>query len=240
MVSGFDVRDNCLYTRTLEFHREGSSKVTLICTSHIGTSRYYENLQNIIDQIPYGLYEGMKYPEDEALEMICATLGYAAELDAKHAGLVHQSGRLKYDESSWMNSDVAAEELSANKLMAMIKTTSDSIKQQELFNRLSQRSPKKAAEYHRKEILWLLDTFLFEPSLLKEPSNTDEEYRNKLLFANLERLIRSHAFEEIGVVYGAMHFQDIEPLLEGIGYKPGTMDELRVFGLKDPIEVSSD
>jgi len=99
---------------------------------------------------------------------------------------------------------------------------------------------EKAVWFNRKNLLWQLDEYLFEPSLMEESSDKDEtssEYvRNKLLLANLERMIRSKAFKEIGIVYGCWHFHEVEPLLKGMGYEVNKVDKLRVFGLNDPIE----
>ena len=91
---GFDVQDNCMYTRVLEMNRKDSPNLKFICTSHAGTRSYYDKLQEVIDKVDYGLYEELSVSEDFA-EFMHHVYGVPNKYRVKRMGLVNQNDWLK-------------------------------------------------------------------------------------------------------------------------------------------------
>jgi hypothetical protein len=238
MVNGFDVRNNSVYTKVLEYRKDGSPDVVFICTAHIGTRTYYRELEQRVDRIKYGIYEGVGIRSKEADFFYENVVFPLIAEEVYWLGLVYQSDFLKVNETSWINPDAYVEDSTVPEWRAKMEGLLRFGTEHKVFSRLAHGSREKIMEMHRKNLLWELELYFFEPSLMRgwQENTPTLDYRNELLASYLEELIQSGVSRKIGVVYGAGHLKAVHPFLEGLGYRLGKCEEIKAFGLYDPIE----
>jgi len=223
-------------TEAQRFTAEGKPDVWLVGAIHIGSKKYYSEIQTLLDSQGTVLYEGVKpsknapapvpaaKPDPNAPKPIYQVLSDAL-------GLVFQLNEINYKHTNWVNSDLSMDDLDKlNKEKGGGKPTSfDTIKQV-----LDPNSPMAkqlaamlgTASDGMKEALKLVIAASVASGKMPGVDATMQEIvieaRNKAALDVFAKTISAPAPpKSVAIFYGAMHMPDMEKnLMATYGYKP--------------------
>lgn len=218
-------------TPIIRYERK-NQKVTGLGMMHIGSADYYRRMQQELDTLPYGLFEGVKPPLDEGnilpekrkhvQEM--NELGKAYERIAQALNVTTQKASISYP-AAWSNPDIHLDELvnaSSSKLMKSLKT----VRMVGLFVSVFYEADPG---YTTDKLKWafrnLMGLSAWTSIIPAMGVGADMhkmllEKRNRLVYAAADGLLDGPgAKEELGIMYGSAHFKGIHRYLRQEGFK---------------------
>lgn len=221
---------DAVYTPQIQY-RKGEQTITAFGLMHVAMRDYYESIQNAIDIIPRGIFEGVK-PLQKLENLTKERRKYVFYLDhlrnnykllAEYLDLAAQQDTLIYGDH-WVNSDITTEEF-INKVPVVF--LDDILSSKQYLESLP------AVFNHNKKIVYeYAKHYLMPSSKMEGIINLIKNYkiereikqflvkeRNVLLFDGLTDMLSQQEVSEIGVVYGAGHIGGLNKFLKKNKFK---------------------
>ncbi|MBN2095496.1 MAG: hypothetical protein JW727_05590 [Candidatus Aenigmarchaeota archaeon] len=213
-----------LKTPKVTYKASGMPEIVAVGMIHLGSPEYYQKVQEIINSMDRGYYEGPKEDEDapkeekedEKAEPILS-IDQLYTYIAKYAGLQKQKGALEYGET-WNISDLTSSEIGENVSGAFVSIIEDSARKLDEMGDFHRWRPGEAARYVRDVFMSSLDGPEEKINFDKQTEETLMSSRNAMLYKDLEEEIETNKEGKIGIVYGSSHLVGLDRFLLEKGY----------------------
>lgn len=252
MIGEIEVKEGALYLPINHYRKRGGQKITTLGAIHLGSPSYYDELQEKINEIDFGFFEGIKKSEikevsaerQKYFESI-GKLSQQYENFAKWVGLVTQKDQLKYN--NWVNPDLTMAEfinlMPEKELERFSKIASDTRLEEEL-GFVYTNHPKELSKvlkdlalfaYKHTNLLRFLPViavYFKEGQLSLDPYGANKfilQFRNEHLFEELSKELESPSQDEIGIIYGAAHLTGIDKYLRKKGFKRDENEKIKAW-----------
>ncbi len=217
-----EIKDGKLYTPVAGYRRGGTT-VTFIGTIHIGTPRYYEELQHEIDRHAAGFYEGVRAlrnshsipPGRSKYIALMNDIPGLNEAVARYSGFVTQNYNLKYGES-WECNDVTLEEFIAYTSPIFLESLRVASAFKRCLDAVEQYRARNPREFSRIMRGYYMTTFRL-PKLGLDELVFRFDKRDRRLHDALQSRLDEGA-DDIAVCYGSGHLPCLDRYLRSSGF----------------------
>ena len=219
-----------LYTPIIQ-HRKSNLSITSLGAIHIGEPHYYDRLQQELDKIPEGFFEGItvvgeetRIPEDKKPYVDdIKKLSDVYKAVANYLGMVTQKDRLKYP-GQWENPDMTLDELMLAAPLRVVKSLARVNTTFYRFREEFEAHPEELSKAIRAGFRFMLRfprLAEYVALLVNGPGYNKVilNQRNQQLFEAMKQKMYEERTDQLGVIYGAAHLEGIDRFLRYNGFK---------------------